>query len=179
MKKGKVSLEFAILKNGRVAGLHFVNISGDSSLDRAAYNSILASNPFPPLPAEFRGSCLTLRMRFFYNPDEDELTAEGASQPSRSGTAVSIFPYHSLKVPVGGSEVLTASVKGTTNPAVKWTVTGSGCSGSACGTIVGGLYLAPDALPTPPRVTVTATSEADPTAWASVTVQIVQLNPSR
>lgn len=73
MKKGKVSLEFAILKDGRVAGLRYVSSSGDVSLDRAAYGGITASNPFPPLPAEFNGQYLALRFHFFYNPDKNDL----------------------------------------------------------------------------------------------------------
>lgn len=73
MKKGKVSIEFAILKNGQVAGLRVVGGSGDISLDRAAYGGITASNPFPPLPSEFRGSYLALRFHFYYNPDKHDL----------------------------------------------------------------------------------------------------------
>ena len=55
MKRGKVVLEFAILKDGSVAGLKIVGPSGDSALDRPAYGSIPGSNPFPPLPKEFAG----------------------------------------------------------------------------------------------------------------------------
>ena len=51
MKKGKVSIEFAILKDGKVAGMRYVSDSGDVALDRAAYGGITASNPFPPLPS--------------------------------------------------------------------------------------------------------------------------------
>ncbi len=54
MKKGKVSIEFAILKNGQVAGLQIVGTSGDVALDRAAYGGITASKPFPPLPSGIR-----------------------------------------------------------------------------------------------------------------------------
>jgi len=73
MKKGKVSIEFAILKDGKVAGLRFVNSSGDVALDRAAYGGITASNPFPPLPKEFGGQYLALRFHFLYNPDRADL----------------------------------------------------------------------------------------------------------
>jgi len=72
LKKGKVSIEFAITKNGQIAGLRYVNGSGDVALDRAAYGGITASNPFPPLPSEFSGQYLGLRFTFFYNPDKDE-----------------------------------------------------------------------------------------------------------
>jgi TonB family protein len=73
MKKGKVSIEFAITKNGQVAGMRLVSPSGDVSLDRAAMGGITSSNPFPPLPSEFRGEYLALRFHFFYNPDKTDL----------------------------------------------------------------------------------------------------------
>ena len=71
-KKGKVSIEFAILKNGQIAGLRYVNGSGDVALDRAAYGGITASTPFPPLPGEFHGQYLGLRFTFLYNPDPSQ-----------------------------------------------------------------------------------------------------------
>jgi len=70
-KKGEVSIQFSILKDGQVAGLHYVTGSGDVSLDRAAYGGITASTPFPPLPTEFTGPNLTLRFDFFYNLNTD------------------------------------------------------------------------------------------------------------
>ncbi len=73
MKKGKVSVEFAILKTGEVRGMRLVSTSNDIALDRAAWAGITASNPFPPLPAEFRGEYLQLRFHFYYNPDRNEL----------------------------------------------------------------------------------------------------------
>ena len=73
MKKGKVSIEFAILKNGQVAGLQIVGTSGDVALDRAAYGGITASKPFPPLPTEFGGQYLALRFHFYYNPEKSEI----------------------------------------------------------------------------------------------------------
>ena len=72
-KKGVVAIEFAIMKDGRVAGMKLDSPSGDVSLDRAAWGGISASNPFPPLPGEFRGSYLGLRFRFYYNPDRKDL----------------------------------------------------------------------------------------------------------
>jgi TonB family protein len=73
MKKGKVSIEFAILKDGSVAGMKLDGPSGDVSLDRAAWGGITASNPFPPLPNEFGGQYLALVFHFYYNPDRGEL----------------------------------------------------------------------------------------------------------
>jgi TonB family protein len=73
MKKGKLSIEFAITKDGKVAGMKLVAASGDIPLDRAAWAGITASDPFPPLPAEFGGQYLALRFTFFYNPSKEDL----------------------------------------------------------------------------------------------------------
>jgi TonB family protein len=73
LKKGKVSIEFAIMKDGSVQGMALDGSSGDTSLDRAAWGGITASNPFPPLPNEFAGQYLQLRFHFFYNPDAADL----------------------------------------------------------------------------------------------------------
>ena len=73
MKKGQLTIEFAILKDGRVAGMQTVASSGDTALDRAAWGGITGSNPFPPLPPQFGGKYLGLRFRFYYNPDKPDL----------------------------------------------------------------------------------------------------------
>lgn len=73
MKKGNVTIEFAILKDGSVAGMKLVYTSGDTALDRGAWGGITNSNPFPPLPTEFAGQFLALRFKFLYNPDKSEL----------------------------------------------------------------------------------------------------------
>jgi TonB family protein len=73
MKKGKLAIDFAIMKDGHVQGLVVRASSGDPALDRPAYGSITASDPFPPLPSEFTGPYLALRFRFYYNPDQADL----------------------------------------------------------------------------------------------------------
>jgi TonB family protein len=147
MKKGKVTIEFAILKDGTVAGMRLVSTSGDVALDRGAWGGITGSNPFPPLPAEFGGQFLGLRFAFDYNPDRSDVAGAPASptgrSSSKSGIKVSISPTDGGKFPIGGSEVVDATVTGSTNTAVKWRVTGVGCAVSACGIMSGGMYLAP------------------------------------
>jgi TonB family protein len=66
-KQGKLSVEFVILKDGKVSGMVYHTSSGDVALDRAAWASITASNPFPPLPREFPGQNLGIRFYYFYN----------------------------------------------------------------------------------------------------------------
>lgn len=73
MKKGKLTIEFFILKDGSVAGMRYDTHSGDVALDRAAYGGITASNPFPPLPNEFGGPYLGLRFTFYYNPSPGDM----------------------------------------------------------------------------------------------------------
>lgn len=73
MKKGKLAIEFAITKDGKVADMRLIASSGDVALDRPAWGSITNSNPFPPLPSEFTGPYLALRFRFYYNPDKADL----------------------------------------------------------------------------------------------------------
>ncbi len=73
LKQGKLSIEFFILKNGQVSGMQLHLPSGDVALDRAAWASITASNPFPPLPKAFPGQNLGLRFYYFYNLEVTDL----------------------------------------------------------------------------------------------------------
>jgi hypothetical protein len=91
----------------------------------------------------------------------------------KTGTAgkvvsVSVAPT-GVKVVVGTTLQMTATVLDTFNTAVTWSVAG----GSANGTISGaGLYTAPAAQPNPAQVTITATSQKDTTSSGSATVTI-------
>jgi TonB family protein len=69
MKKGKLTIRFAILKNGKIARMKLVARSGDFAFDHGAWAGITNSNPFPPLPSAFPGEYLELRMTFCYNAD--------------------------------------------------------------------------------------------------------------
>jgi TonB family protein len=73
LKQGNSVIEFVITKDGGVKSMRLAGPSGDVSLDRAAWGGITASNPFPPLPGEFKGEYIALRIRFMYNPDRNEL----------------------------------------------------------------------------------------------------------
>lgn len=66
-RPGKVVLQFAIGRNGVVEKLVFAQQSGTEAFDRAAVAGISASNPFPPLPAEYRGNQIRLQLTFLYN----------------------------------------------------------------------------------------------------------------
>jgi TonB family protein len=66
-RQGRVAIQFAISKDGTVPKLVIATPSGADALDRAAVAGISASNPFPPLPAEFKGSQVRLQFVFKYN----------------------------------------------------------------------------------------------------------------
>src|SRR6266404_532517 len=67
--QGVVSLQFKIMRDGSVPdGQPFqVYGSGKEPLDRAAFSSIRASNPFPQLPPQFKGPYIELRFTYYYN----------------------------------------------------------------------------------------------------------------
>src|SRR5215813_2577010 len=118
------------------------------------------------------------------DPAEVTVTAISVADSSKSASAtVTILP--AVKVTItpttaqvlsGKTEQFSATVANATNTSVTWSVTGSGCSGAACGTVTtSGLYTAPATLPNPAQVTVTAKSVADSTKSASATVTILPL----
>ena len=67
--QGVVSLQFKIMRDGSVPDGDPQRVfgSGKEPLDRAAVSSIRASNPFPQLPAQFKGPYIELRFTYYYN----------------------------------------------------------------------------------------------------------------
>lgn len=66
-RRGRVVIQFSIGRQGNVPKLVIAMPSGAEPLDRAAVAGISASNPFPPLPQEFRGDEIRLQLNFTYN----------------------------------------------------------------------------------------------------------------
>jgi hypothetical protein len=135
-------------------------------------------------------ACGTITSGGFYtapaaipNPSQVAVTATSIASPTKSASSkvtiesatsvlVSVSPS-TAQVFVGGQQQFSATVTGTTNTSVKWTVAGTGCAGLVCGSISStGLYTAPASVPTSSKVTVTATAVAAPTRSASATVTI-------
>src|SRR5271157_269297 len=114
-------------------------------------------------------------------PSYLNVVATSVADPTRSGSAivtvvalvaVTISPT-TTTVATGGQQQFTASVSGSLNQNVTWSVAGAGCSGNACGTISNsGLYTAPASVPSQPTVSVTATAQADPSKSASAIVTL-------
>jgi TonB family protein len=66
-RTGRTVLQFSIATDGHVPKLVIVTPSGAEALDRAAVAGVSASNPFPPLPTEFKGSQIRVQFVFSYN----------------------------------------------------------------------------------------------------------------
>ncbi len=135
-----------------------------------------------------------------------ELTATGTALASQAGnipvtvtnpnpgsaTSASInvlvtVPNPNIKVVVSpataalvfdATQLFTATVTGTTNTAVTWSVNNETGGDFSIGTIdVNGSYIAPDNLPTTGSVTIAATSVADPTKKGTATVTFINPVP--
>ncbi len=92
--------------------------------------------------------------------------------PPPPSVSVSVSPG-SASVAVGTTQQFTATVTGSTNTTVSWSVGGVSGGNSTVGTITAaGLYTAPSAIPVANPVTVSATSQADTTKSATATVTI-------
>jgi|HubBroStandDraft_6_1064221.scaffolds.fasta_scaffold02109_6 hypothetical protein len=120
------------------------------------------------------------------------VTATSAADASKSASAlitisgvhetvvVSISPVYAFLAPSGGAastRQFFATVTGTTNTNVTWSVqssvAGQGCSGTSCGSVgSAGFYTAPTAAPSPNAVAVIATSQANTTVSASASLAI-------
>ena len=99
----------------------------------------------------------------------------GSGQGGGGGVHIALSPNSAVSVGVTLTQQFTASVTGTSNTAVTWSVSGSGCTGAACGTISGsGLYTAPSTPPSS-NVIVTATLSADTSKSATVNVKVVDI----
>ena len=95
--------------------------------------------------------------------------------PPPAGVHVSVSPP-TANIHAGDTFPFTATVSGTSNTGVTWSVNGTAGGSSTFGTIsANGSYTAPPALPSPNTIAVRATSAADTSASGSSSVTI--LNP--
>lgn len=62
----RVYLSFDIERNGTISNMEIKQPSGIPSLDRSAQRAILASNPLPPLPGDYRGGAVNVSFYFEY-----------------------------------------------------------------------------------------------------------------
>src|ERR1700722_17114662 len=74
--KGIVAISFRINRDGSFPGesLSLDRTSGKEPLDTAAASAIRATSPFEPLPPQFKGPFIDLRIGFYYNIRPDGAT---------------------------------------------------------------------------------------------------------
>jgi outer membrane biosynthesis protein TonB len=66
-KQGETLIRFMILPDGRIAAMNLDASSQDTAIDRACWGGITGVGQFPPLPANFHGPNLELRVDFLTN----------------------------------------------------------------------------------------------------------------
>ncbi len=122
---------------------------------------------FTPTAAGSRAATLDLTDNAAGSPQSITLAGTGVIP-----IVVNVAPS-SASVQTGGTQQFTATISGSSNTAVTWSVNGTTGGNATVGTITaGGLYTAPAAVPNPASVTVTATSAADGTSSGSSSVTI-------
>jgi hypothetical protein len=95
----------------------------------------------------------------------------GSTSSSGGSVNVSVTPA-SASVGVNAQQQFTATVSGSSNTAVTWSVSGGSADGMISTT---GLYTAPSSVPNPAQVTVTATSQASGSHSGSAAVTITSM----
>ena len=70
-KQGVTQLRFTILPNGKIGGMTLEGSTHDDALNRAAWGSITGVGQFPPLPSEFHGPNLELRIHYLVNQKQE------------------------------------------------------------------------------------------------------------
>jgi TonB family protein len=66
-KQGSTLVRFTINPDGTIAAMHLDGSTHDDALNRAAWGSITGVGQFPPLPKEFHGPNLELRIHYLVN----------------------------------------------------------------------------------------------------------------
>jgi hypothetical protein len=97
--------------------------------------------------------------------------------PPPAQVSVSVMPS-AANVRAGATQNFTASVTGTTNQNVNWSVNGVAAGNATAGTIsASGLYTAPASLPNSNAITIGATSAANSSASATSNVTLWNATP--
>jgi outer membrane biosynthesis protein TonB len=66
-KQGETLVRFTILPDGRIGGMWLDGSTHDDAINRSAWGSITSEGQFPPLPSQFHGPNLELRIHYFVN----------------------------------------------------------------------------------------------------------------
>ena len=80
LAKGETDIRFTINPKGEIAAMHLDASTHDNQLNNAAWGAISGARQFPPLPTDFTGPNLEIRVHFKVNT---EAPAGSGSSPSR------------------------------------------------------------------------------------------------
>jgi hypothetical protein len=157
-----------------ITGTNFGASQGSSTL---SFNGTVAN------PTSWTNTSIAATVPYGATTGNVTVTVGGLASNGLSFTvkviSVAVSPA-STTVQLSQSATFTASVLNDVgNAGVNWNLSGSGCSGSACGTLSSSTssavtYTAPAIAPNPGMVTLTATSIADGTRNGASTITIVQ-----
>lgn len=100
-------------------------------------------------------------------------SSSSSNTPPPQPVAISAVTPGTASVALGATQQFSATVTGSSNTSITWQVNGTAGGAAATGTIsASGLYTAPNALPSPAQVTVTAVAQADTTQTSKATVTV-------
>ena len=71
-KQGETLIRFTILPDGRIGGMSLDDSTHDDAINRSAWGSITGVGQFPPLPNEFHGPNLELRIHYLVNKNPED-----------------------------------------------------------------------------------------------------------
>jgi outer membrane biosynthesis protein TonB len=71
-KQGETLIRFTILPDGSIGAMHLDASTHDDAMNRAAWGGIVGVGQFPPLPSNFKGPNLELRIAFLVNMNPPE-----------------------------------------------------------------------------------------------------------
>lgn len=104
--------------------------------------------------------------------DVVSVTVTNTTSPPPQAITVTVAPA-SVALVTGASQVFGASVAGSSNQAVSWSVNGIAGGNGTVGTVsAAGLYIAPAAVPSPATVSLRATAAANGTASGTASITI-------
>ncbi len=138
---------------------------GNSTVGTISANGIFTAPQGLPMPSSVIVQAASVA---------DPTKSASATITIASDISVAIAPV-GAPVELGAQQIFQAVVTSAGKPtaAMNWTLLGAGCSRNGCGTVTsGGVYTAPQILPVPPTVLLTATSLADPSKSVSVPITI-------
>jgi outer membrane biosynthesis protein TonB len=68
-KQGETQIRFIILPNGKIGGMILEGSTHDDAINKSCWGSITGVGQFPPLPNQFHGPNLELRVRYLVNKE--------------------------------------------------------------------------------------------------------------